>query len=125
MSEHPRAICDGTLTVRVGRADDAHLVALCGELDLANAGTAEAELETALANETEVVVDMRELEFIDSTGIALLVAALNRNGGQDRLRFIPSRALAVQRVLEVTGIEDKLPLAEGSPEEESESAPSL
>lgn len=115
MPEYQRAVCNGTLTVRVGREGDTQLVALCGELDLANAGTAEAELETVLASvATEVVVDMRDLEFIDSTGIALLVTALHRNGGQDRLRFIPSRSPAVHRVLEITGLEDRLPLAVGS-----------
>jgi anti-anti-sigma factor len=55
---------------------------------------------------------MRELEFIDSTGIALLVAALGHNSDGDRVRFIPSPAPAVARVLELTGLAERLPLAE-------------
>jgi anti-anti-sigma factor len=56
---------------------------------------------------------MRELEFIDSTGIALLVAALgNNNGGEEKVHFIPSSAPAVTRVLELTGLSERLPLAE-------------
>jgi anti-sigma B factor antagonist len=108
-----RDISDGALVVRHARQGDTQLISLCGELDLANCRTAEAELHRAMdAGENEVVVDMRELEFIDSTGIALLVAALHRNGEAGRLRFIPSRSPTVARVLQLTGIEERLPLAE-------------
>ncbi len=116
MPEQQRDICDGTLTVRSARNGETHLISFCGELDLANASTAELQLNEALeAPGEQVVVDLRELEFIDSTGIALLVAALHRNSGTSRLRFVPDKSPAVARVLELTGIEEKLPLAELSP----------
>lgn len=106
-------IADGTLVVRTAKDGDVHVISLCGELDLANAGTAEAALEASLAaDDPQVVIDMRELEFIDSTGIALLVSALGHNGGKDRVRFIPSGAPAVTRVLELTGLAERLPLAD-------------
>jgi anti-anti-sigma factor len=106
-------IADGTLVVRTERNGDAHVIALCGELDLANASTAESELEASLsAGDTLVIVDMSELEFIDSTGIALLVAALGRNDPGARVRFVPSASPAVTRVLELTGLTKRLPLAE-------------
>ena len=97
MSSEQRDIADGTLVVRTAKEGDTHAISLCGELDLANAGTAETALQASLAEGTsQVVIDMRELEFIDSTGIALLVAALgNNNGGEERVRFIPSSAPAV------------------------------
>ena len=57
------------LPVRVGRGR-APLVALAGELDLANAATAEAS-SSRLSGGSRRVVDLRQLEFIDSTGIAL------------------------------------------------------
>jgi len=108
-----RDIADGTLVVRTEKQQGIHTIALCGELDLANAATAEAELKASLESEgTEVVVDMRELEFIDSTGIALLVAALGHNGDEARVRFIPSSSPAVTRVLDLTGLAERLPLAE-------------
>jgi len=105
-------IADGTLVVRTAKNDQTHTIALCGELDLANASTAEAALEELLDEGAPVVVDMRELEFIDSTGIALLVAALGRGGEESRVRFIPSSAPAVTRVLELTGLAERLPLAD-------------
>lgn len=109
----PREISDGTLVVRSGENGSSRVVALVGELDLANAGTAESALEESLADPgMPVVVDMRELEFIDSTGIALLVSTLNRNEDGARVSFIPSSSPAVTRVLELTGLAERLPRAE-------------
>jgi anti-anti-sigma factor len=112
MSSEQQAIADGTLIVRTSKSDEAFTIALCGELDLANADTAEAALEESLASGNQVIVDMRELEFIDSTGIALLVSALGRGEADRRVRFIPSASPAVTRVLELTGLAERLPLAE-------------
>jgi len=112
MSSKQQDIADGTLVVRTAKNDKTHTIALCGELDLANASTAESALEESLGAGTQVVVDMRELEFIDSTGIALLVAALGRGEGEPRVRFIPSTSPAVTRVLELTGLAERLPLAD-------------
>jgi anti-sigma B factor antagonist len=113
MSSEQRDIADGTLVVRTAKEGDTHVISLCGELDLANAGTAETALNASLADDSsQVVIDMRELEFIDSTGIALLVAALGHNGSENRVRFIPSAAPAVTRVLELTGLSERLPLAD-------------
>lgn len=112
MASEQREITDGTLVVRSSRNGGGHVVALAGELDLANADTAESALESSLEDPAvRVVVDMRELEFIDSTGIALLVAALGGEEGK-RIAFIPSSAPAVTRVLELTGLAHRLPLAE-------------
>lgn len=113
MSSQQRDIADGTLVVRTAREGDTQVVSLCGELDLANASTAEAALDASLESDgAQVIVDMRELEFIDSTGIALLVAALGHNGSEARVRFVPSASPAVTRVLELTGLAERLPLAE-------------
>lgn len=101
------------LTLRHRQDAGAHRLELSGELDLANAATFESELDVALRDgDGPVLVDMRGLTFIDSTGIAVLVAAVTRDGGAARLRFVPSSALAVTRVLAVTGVDQRLPLAE-------------
>jgi len=112
MSSEQREIADGTLVVRSQENGESRVIAFAGELDLANAGTAESALENSLADSTPVIVDMRELEFIDSTGIALLVSTLSRNKGEARVSFIPSDFPAVTRVLELTGLAERLPLAE-------------
>jgi anti-sigma B factor antagonist len=113
MPSQQREIADGTLVVRSRENDGSRVVAFAGELDLANASTAENALKTSLDDPSAaVIVDMRELEFIDSTGIALLVSALSHNDGGVRVSFIPSDSAAVTRVLELTGLAERLPLAE-------------
>jgi anti-anti-sigma factor len=104
----------GPLTLRVEREGNLRRIRLAGELDLANAGAVDQELNEAFADgQCEILVDMRELTFIDSTGLALLVAAIGRDGDGKRLRFVPSPATAVTRVLQVTGLDGRLPLADG------------
>lgn len=111
--EGSREVRDGMLTLRVGVEARVQTLALVGELDMANASTLASELENleASTGSEPITIDLRELEFIDSTGIAVLVAAHRRanTAGESRLRFIRSRATGVQRVMDVTGLESELP----------------
>lgn len=103
------------LTLRVEQDGDTRRIRLAGELDLANAAVLDAELGAALADGScQVLVDMRELTFIDSTGIAIVVSALGNDGNGKRLRFLPSAAPAVSRVLQLTGVGERLPLLDGA-----------
>jgi anti-sigma B factor antagonist len=113
MSSEQREIADGTLVVRTAKNGESRLISLVGELDLANAGTVKTALAALIEDSgAPVVIDMRELEFIDSTGIALLVSALSRAEGDAEVRFVPSAYPGVNRVLELTGLAERLPLAE-------------
>jgi anti-anti-sigma factor len=104
------------LSLQIADEGERRLIRLSGELDLANAASLETELERALGGGAgEVVIDMEQLSFIDSTGIALLINAISRDGNGERLRFVPSKGLAVQRVLRATGLEERLPFVDGSP----------
>ena len=109
----PPEIQDGTLSIRVLEEDSVRTLALAGELDLANAETLSAQLEQT--KDGELVLDLSELEFIDSTGIALLVAAHRRlnSGESTRFRLIASESAAVQRVMALTGLDAELPFSEG------------
>ncbi|HEX5712408.1 MAG TPA: STAS domain-containing protein [Solirubrobacterales bacterium] len=111
---HQSKVRAGMLSIRSERNGTIHRIALEGELDLANADKLETALDAALAGSRRVVLDMAALTFIDSTGIALLVAALGHEGSEDRLRFVPSQSLAVTRVLEITGVDSRLPCADGA-----------
>ncbi len=92
-------------------------IAVGGELDLANSATLEAELLAALGEKsTKVVLDMSNLEFIDSTGIAVLVRALSHETAVERLRFIPTESAAVARILKLTGVDKQLPVLEPASE---------
>ena len=60
-------------------------VVLGGELDIATVSELDAALRLAWASSDVIVLDLRELEFIDSSGVHLLVAAdrrIRRAGGR-------------------------------------------
>jgi anti-sigma B factor antagonist len=100
----------------VGVFDDAgnRVIRVSGELDLSTVPSLEAELEAALGRaEGGVVVDLSDLEFIDSTGIAVLVRAMGESNGSERLSFVPSRSDGVIRVLAMTGVAERMRLADG------------
>jgi anti-anti-sigma factor len=87
-----------------------HTFELCGELDM----SATEDLQTAVRERCEqaaktVVLDLRELAFIDSTGLRALVQVYDdcRERGH-QVVLIPGRA-AVQRVFDLTGLTDVLP----------------
>jgi anti-anti-sigma factor len=60
-----------------------------------------------------LVVDMRKVTFIDSTGLALLLRteAASRQDGFD-LQIVRSRAAAVMSALEASGLERVLPFVD-------------
>lgn len=114
---------DGLLTVQRTSEGERLRVAFSGEMDLANAETAGLTLREALSSPKSVVVDLAKLEFLDSTGIAMLVNAM-REGGE-RLSFLPSRHAAVTRILNLTGLDERMklmPVAEVNPSVEGAGA---
>lgn len=85
------------------------VITLIGDVDLSNA----AELSEAVAAVEEgpahrLVFDLTELRFIDSAGIALLVAA-TKSLEDVRVR---NPSPIVGRVIELTGLADVLPTEE-------------
>jgi anti-sigma B factor antagonist len=103
-------IQDGLLTVQQFDEGLQLRLALHGELDLSNAKTVEAALAEAFETGKKIVIDLGQLEFLDSTGIALLVGALGRRDAE-RLSFIASRAAAVRRLLNQTGLDRRMVLS--------------
>jgi anti-anti-sigma factor len=80
-----------------------------GELDIATAGRLERAILDGREPGDEVVLDLAALEFIDSTGLRVLVRAVEaagRDGWDLRLRPGPP---AVQRIFEIAGVLGALP----------------
>ena len=91
---------------RDGRA---HLT-LRGELDLATAPELEQLVNEHIDAGQEVVVDLRGLEFMDSSGIRVLVAAHARAGrtGARLVVVRPAPGNAVAKIVEVSGLDGEL-----------------
>jgi anti-sigma B factor antagonist len=95
---------------RDGRA----YLTLRGELDLATAPELEQLVNERLDSGQEVVVDLRALEFMDSSGIRVLVAAHAR-AGRGGIRVIvvrPAPSSAVAKIVEVSGLDGELNLVD-------------
>jgi anti-sigma B factor antagonist len=94
--------------------DGVHTFAVVGELDLNTAPDLEEPLTAALdsAEDAQVVIDLSSCEFIDSTGIALIVRAwqrVDREAGEGKGRLvICSSNDQVQRLLKITGVESSI-----------------
>jgi anti-anti-sigma factor len=101
---------ENTLEVRVAEGPEGALVAFAGELDLAGAERAQSALERAQPPGGVLELDLRELDFMDSTGLKLIVACRNRAAeGGGRLVVIVADG-AVRRVLELTGLDAEVEL---------------
>lgn len=78
-----------------------------GELDLATAPQLEEVVVSALEEGHEVVLDLRELEFMDSSGVRVLVVAHTRSAG--RFSLIPAAPTSpVTKILAISGLEPEL-----------------
>jgi anti-sigma B factor antagonist len=94
------------LKVTTWSQGDHTVLSVTGEIDLYTAPKLQSELSSALnANPARLIVDMSGVEFCDSTGINVLLAA-HRNarerGGELQLAGPGS---ATRKVLQVTGLE--------------------
>jgi anti-anti-sigma factor len=96
--------------------DGVRVVAVRGELDLGTAPELEGPLEEAIGAREPLLIDLSECEFIDSTGIAMIVRAwqqlANGDGDGDGRVVICSANEQVRRVLEITGLELSIPVHE-------------
>ncbi len=93
-------------SVRTEQRGTAAVVIPSGELDIATAPALEHELDRAFETDSaRVVLDLRELEFIDSSGLRTLLIARRRadNAGAHFSLVAGDRAL--QRTLEIAGIQ--------------------
>jgi anti-sigma B factor antagonist len=108
--------------VEVQRRKHATIVQPRGELDLATAQTLRSTLDAAIAetlsaaldgreNGARLVLDLRGLSFIDSTGLHLLVA-LDRRAQDDGFQLtLLAPAAPIDRAIRLSGLDQTLPFA--------------
>lgn len=89
----------------VGKQGDACVVKLAGELDLYNAPRVrEALLDACADSPARIVIDLSEVEFIDSTALGVLIEA--RTQLENRRGFLlAAPALETRRTLNISGLD--------------------
>lgn len=96
--------------VRVHPDRDVVRVVPVGELDLATVDQLRSELDgLTSAGFKQVVLDLRELEFIDSSGL-MFVLDTDARARQDGFDFaLIEGPQAIQRIFAMSGVVDRLP----------------
>lgn len=89
--------------------DALRVIRLRGEHDIATVSALAATLSQAVAADSaDVVVDLREVEFMDASTIGVIVGARNLLAAQSRALTVRSPSVCAQRVLDVCGLTDLL-----------------
>jgi anti-sigma B factor antagonist len=101
-------------SISTSERDGRALVVVRGELDLATAPDLEAVLIERLDTGFHLVVDLRHLEFMDSSGLRVLVTAHFRaeDDGLSLVIVRPMEGGEVAKILSIAGIDKELELVD-------------
>jgi anti-sigma B factor antagonist len=97
------------LRIAVSQEDDRVVLALDGELDMASAPLLQRAVEDVeLARRPLLVLDLGRLEFIDSTGLRIILSTRKRCQERDQELAVTRGSQQVERLLSVTGMAEHL-----------------
>jgi anti-sigma B factor antagonist len=103
--------------IDVRRGQDRSVLALHGELDLASAPLLEQGLQDLdLGQGDTVVLDLEPLEFVDSTGLRVILSSQERVHSLGGVFAVTRGSPQVQRLLAITRADEHLQVL-GSPDE--------
>ena len=93
-------------SVDVTKSGEAVIATLLGEIDLSNVAEVEDKLAATARDASELVIDLRQLSYIDSSGFGML----ERLTRKTRLRVVLNKDAIVHRAFEVTGLSEVVPI---------------
>jgi len=96
------------LRIDVRREPDRVVIALEGELDMASAPLLQKAIESADLDDGMVVLDLHDLQFIDSTGLRVILAARKLCSERNQELAVTHSSQQVERLLSVTGVAEHL-----------------
>jgi anti-sigma B factor antagonist len=92
-------------SIRVTGSSHRPVVRITGELDAYTAPRLRAQLhDLARAEPAELVLDLGELTFIDSTGLGVIVGALKQQRARGGELIIRGASSSIRKVFEITGM---------------------
>jgi anti-sigma B factor antagonist len=96
---------DPLITISVEHQDRAVVVSVGGDLEFGTAASLRSTLiDVAQQGSDPLVLDLADLEFIDSTGLSLLVQAKQRIESQGHRFVLRNPTERVRRVIEISGL---------------------
>jgi anti-anti-sigma factor len=110
------------LSLATSRTGPTAVIALTGELDLAGAAALEQELARLEADSPDaIVLDLRDVEFMDSSGLRLIAVASRQAKERGRRLALVPGSEQVMRVFEITRMRERLDFVD-RPEEVTRAA---
>jgi anti-anti-sigma factor len=104
------------LELRIEEENGVARLVAAGELDLSSAERLEEELKRhELAEPSVIVLDLRELTFMDSTGLRTVIAADTRARERGGRLVIVRASEEVDRVFRLTRMDEHLEMVEEPP----------
>ncbi len=99
------------LGINVNKSESGTIVATTGELDVHSAGSLEKVLQDLISQgDSTIVLDLTGLEFLDSTGLGVMVKALKwAQDAGGSLRVVADDE-KITKVFTITGLEEALSL---------------
>lgn len=85
-------------------------LALAGEIDASNTTALAEAIEQC--DQSHVLINLAEVEFVDSSGLRVFIEAHQRAQAASRRIQLANPTSAVSRLLEVSGIDDYLNVAD-------------
>lgn len=95
------------MTIEIKRKSDATIIEIAGRLDTTTAPALDKTISESVGNTTNLVLDFKDLEYISSAGLRVLLAAQKKMQKVGSMRLI-NVCEEVMDVFEMTGFADIL-----------------
>lgn len=106
---------EGTLRIETSESDGWVVVAVAGELDLAEAADADEAVRAALRRPGRgLLMDLRQVTFLGSTGVRVLLDAQAAALGAGRRFRVVQGDGAARRLIELLGLTERLEVVDES-----------
>ena len=98
---------DQLASIQFERANGSLLVRLGGEIDLSNSDQLHQQLESAIEGSTLVVIDLTEINYLDSQGLRLIKQLCNQVEKEgSELRLVAPPDSVARQVLDMARMSD-------------------
>src|SRR4051812_9116702 len=96
---------NSVLSIKDESANECHRILLAGDFDLAAAPMVDERVDTLVrGGKHKLEIDLTHVEFIDSSGIASLVATRRKLGADGRSLVLTGAGSHLMKIFEITGL---------------------
>ncbi len=93
------------------------VISVTGDIDLSNADQVKTNIESAIGSGADkIAVDLRQVGFMDSTGLRVLIECHEQLTGEDRAFAIVAAKGPIGRLFEITALHKYLSILSDLPE---------